>query len=543
MKGGGLLHGLIDPVAALPEDAKEELAAQLLTVREAAKADPMTYGHPPHVYQEMVHVEPATTRLVLFLAANRLGKSECGIREVLWSARGDHPYKEVPYIDVVWIGVLDFTFYVETTLFHWRKWAPPGWIKKDLTENNKHAIIHRADGGECHVFVKTFEQGRESFQGAAVDLILMDEEPPEDVFNEARTRVATTRGRMVLTLTALSGTSGWIYEGLYVPLKKGERQGLLVEAALATEDEGREYGVGEPLVPHLTREDIVSLASDIPDPVERGMRIFGRYGVRTGTVYRYIPEVHVVPPFVLPHHYEVWGSVDPGYRGFAALLYGMSEMASTFVVGELFSQEDTHAVRFSRLAAMVREKAPWVTLDQPVIFYVDTEDPQTVLELNTLARQYEAPVIFASLDQGLKAVKAGIMRVAKELLPSRLRPTPPVVARPRSAAGEPSLYLFSNLHSEWVVRNKEGVPVQTVRGSRLAWELARFAWKKGNKDEADESTAGGAHALAALRYGIMARLGPPLPPSEDARAAAGEDAYKWELINQQVFGDGAEDYG
>lgn len=536
----GLLLDLPDLVAPLPGDARETLKEQLVVTREAVRANPMEHGHPPHVYQEMVHAEEAGNKLVLFLAANRLGKSECGMRETLWRARGEHPYKEVPFISVIWIGILDFTFYKETTLFHWRKWAPAEWIIKDLSENNKHAILRRADGGECHIFIKTYEQGRESWQGAGVDYIWIDEEPPEDVYGEARARLVTTRGGMLLTLTALTGVTGWIYDGLYIPLKKGDKKGLLVEGALATEDPEREWGVGESLVPHMTREDIVSFASDYKDPVERRMRVFGIYGVRTGTVYQFHPQIHLIPPFDIPDYFEIWGSVDPGYRGFAGHLYGMSEMGIAYVIGEVFSQEEDHATRFGKLNAMVQARAPWMTADRPCIFYVDTEDPQTVLQLNILARETGSAVTFASLDQGLKAVKAGIMRTASLLLPSKENPTPPHVHRPRPAAGEPSLYIFNDLQSEWINRNKDGTPIQTVTASRLVWELGRFAWKKGNKDEADEASAGGAHALAALRYGMMARMGPPAAPIADQYKQAGADASKWERIHQQVFGGDEE---
>jgi hypothetical protein len=65
--------------------------------------------------------------------------------------------------------------------------------------------------------------------------------------------------------------------------------------------------------------------------------------------------------------------------------------------------------------------------------------------------------------------------------------------------------------SEWRDRDR------LVKGDRLAWEMERWTWKPPTKagderDDANDGSAGGAHALSAGRYGIMARLGPTAAP-------------------------------
>src|SRR5690606_18681389 len=82
-----------------------------------------------------------------------------------------------------------------------------------------------------------------------------------------------------------------------------------------------------------------------------------------------------------------------------------------------------------------------------------------------------------------------------------------------------------------------------IDGCRLVWEIGRYLWKRPPKsrpgapppDDADDASAGGAHAPAALRYGIMARLAAPQPPPEPALPApAGPHPWGWPQIPQRA---------
>ena len=81
--------------------------------------------------------------------------------------------------------------------------------------------------------------------------------------------------------------------------------------------------------------------------------------------------------------------------------------------------------------------------------------------------------------------------------------------------GEPRIYFLDNLRSEWQGADKYH------RESRVLWEIDHYMWRRPNKgttvnpDDADEYSADGAHAMAAFRYLIMARLGPSHQEKED----------------------------
>lgn len=74
----------------------------------------------------------------------------------------------------------------------------------DLLDSVK---VRHTSGGWSTIGFKSFEQGRGAFEGTAQHVILLDEEPPLDVYNECVIRTATTNGLIMLTFTPLEGLS------------------------------------------------------------------------------------------------------------------------------------------------------------------------------------------------------------------------------------------------------------------------------------------------------------------------------------------------
>lgn len=69
------------------------------------------------------------------------------------------------------------------------------------------ARIQHVSGGTSLIGFKSYDQGRKKFQGTAKHLIWLDEEPPEDVYDECMLRLMTTDGLMICTFTPLEGLS------------------------------------------------------------------------------------------------------------------------------------------------------------------------------------------------------------------------------------------------------------------------------------------------------------------------------------------------
>ena len=58
---------------------------------------------------------------------------------------------------------------------------------------------------------KSYDQGREKWQGETLDFVWFDEEPPQDVYIEGLTRTNATRGMTYLTFTPLKGISDVVH--------------------------------------------------------------------------------------------------------------------------------------------------------------------------------------------------------------------------------------------------------------------------------------------------------------------------------------------
>lgn len=66
-------------------------------------------------------------------------------------------------------------------------------------------VRHVPTGGVSTIQLKSYDQGREAFQGTANDLIHLDEEPDLEIYTECLLRLMTTDGRLILTATPLRG--------------------------------------------------------------------------------------------------------------------------------------------------------------------------------------------------------------------------------------------------------------------------------------------------------------------------------------------------
>lgn len=79
--------------------------------------------------------------------------------------------------------------------------------KQGVTDLADTIKVKHKSGGWSTLGLKSYQQGRGSFEGTAQHLIWFDEEPPLDVYGEALIRTATTNGILLITFTPLEGMS------------------------------------------------------------------------------------------------------------------------------------------------------------------------------------------------------------------------------------------------------------------------------------------------------------------------------------------------
>ncbi len=68
-------------------------------------------------------------------------------------------------------------------------------------------LVKHVSGGTSVLQFKSYEKGREKWQGESLDLVWFDEEPPEDIYSEGLSRTNATGGIVLITYTPLLGMS------------------------------------------------------------------------------------------------------------------------------------------------------------------------------------------------------------------------------------------------------------------------------------------------------------------------------------------------
>jgi phage terminase large subunit-like protein len=68
-------------------------------------------------------------------------------------------------------------------------------------------FVKHVTGANSTLGFKSYDQGRERWQGETLDFVWFDEEPPLDVYTEGLTRTNATGGMVYMTFTPLLGMS------------------------------------------------------------------------------------------------------------------------------------------------------------------------------------------------------------------------------------------------------------------------------------------------------------------------------------------------
>jgi phage terminase large subunit-like protein len=68
-------------------------------------------------------------------------------------------------------------------------------------------VVRHVSGGASTLLFKSYEKGREKWQGETLDGVWFDEEPPLDIYIEGLTRTNATDGIVIVTFTPLLGMS------------------------------------------------------------------------------------------------------------------------------------------------------------------------------------------------------------------------------------------------------------------------------------------------------------------------------------------------
>lgn len=175
-------------------------------------ADPLKYLQ-RHDKQNEAHKAKQAIRALFW--GNRVGKTEWGGQEVAEYATQHHPYRQMIAPFEIWSACPSFDVQEHTTQKKLLNYLPHDQIKHISYLRGKIIKSIVLKNGVTIQF-KSYEQGREKFQGAGVRLIWFDEEPPRDIWEESFVRVeAGQQLDVILTMTAVKGMT-WVYDNIYL---------------------------------------------------------------------------------------------------------------------------------------------------------------------------------------------------------------------------------------------------------------------------------------------------------------------------------------
>jgi phage terminase large subunit-like protein len=166
-------------------------------------------------HPKQISAHEATQAIRALFWGNRVGKTEWGGEEVSEYATLHHQFREMKAPFEIWAACPSFDVQESTTQVKLLRYLPAKDIKK--IEYLRGRIIKRIImKNGVNILFKSYEQGREKFQGAGVRLIWFDEEPPKDIWEECFVRVeAGQQLDVILTMTAVKGMT-WVYDRIYL---------------------------------------------------------------------------------------------------------------------------------------------------------------------------------------------------------------------------------------------------------------------------------------------------------------------------------------
>jgi phage terminase large subunit-like protein len=357
----------------------------------------------------------------LFMAGNRTGKSIVGCWELTAHATGLYPDgwvgRRFTRPIKAWIGG-DTSISVRDILQQKLLGNPgefgTGMIPKDciLKTTTKRNIpdavetihVKHVSGGYSILTFKTYEQGRELWQGTEQDVIWMDEEPPMEIYAEALIRTMTTNGLVMSTFTPLRGMSGVIKSFMDAQKKPSE----------APEDwRPSKFMVmaGWDDAPHLTQEVKDELYMAIP-PNQRAARSKGTPTIGAGLIYPIGEEVYI-NPITIPNHWARVYGFDVGWNVNAAIFGALDRDSDTlYIVDEYYGMQQEPAVHAD---AIKRRGGDWMkgVIDTAAKGRSQVDGAQ-LWDLYT--KQYKLKLYPAN-----KAVEAGIYEVWSRFTSGRLK--------------------------------------------------------------------------------------------------------------------------
>lgn len=389
---------------------------------------------------------------------NRSGKTECGAVEAVWWARGIHPYRKNRNNVSGWVVSVSYEVQRDVAQLKVLSYLKKEWIANIVMQSGKrdsaeygiidYIVVKNVFGGFSKIGFKSIDQGREKFQGASLDFVWFDEEPPQDIYDECRMRVLDRKGEIWGTMTPLKGLT-WVYDEIY--LNKHNSSEVWYEEMEWADN------------PYLDKHEVEELNNSLTDDSKESRR-YGHFNVDCGLVYpEFSEQVHCIPPFDIPFDWQDTFSIDPGLNNpLSCHFYATDFDGNVYVVGEHYQKGkdiNYHTEKIFELAKSLNWHFDSAGRLRGIIDSASTQ--RTLQSLKSVAELFYDNGIILNTKVN-KDVFTGISRV-KEYLKNR------------------KLFIFNNCPN-------------------MIREFKSYWWKDGDKVKKVDD-----HAMDDLRYYIMSK--------------------------------------
>lgn len=189
----------------------------------------------PYAKQREFHAAGAKYRERLLMAANRFGKTQCGAAEAAIHLTGEYPdwWQGKRFDKPVRMWAAGVTNESTRDVVQEKLLGPPSrrdeWgtgfvphrtigeisMSRGTPDLVDTLSVNHVSGGFSSLQLKSYERGREKWQGAALEVLWLDEEPPMDIYMEGLTRTNETGGIVYMTFTPLLGMSNVVHRFLF----------------------------------------------------------------------------------------------------------------------------------------------------------------------------------------------------------------------------------------------------------------------------------------------------------------------------------------
>ena len=261
-------------------------------------------------------------------------------------------------------------------------------------------LVRHISGGISRCKIKSYAEGRKSFEGTEQDIIWLDEECPLNIYTECITRTMTTNGLIMLTFTPLEGLTETVLQ--FMP------DGKLEEC----KTEGSKFLINATWddAPHLTEEQKNKLFDALP-PHQRDARSKGIPQLGSGAIFPIQESNITVQDFPIPDHWLKCYALDVGWKK-TACLWGATDPSSgiTYLYSEYYQGQAEPVIH----AEGIKARGNWIPgVIDSAAHGRSQEDGRQLFEIYTQ--------LGLDITNANKSIEAGLYKTWQELSTNKLK--------------------------------------------------------------------------------------------------------------------------